>query len=461
GLGDRVVDVDGREQQLAVAGELVEPEDARGGLLADPVHPAGDAGEPLAVLGEAVRERAQQLPVLGVVAVGGQRYRTGGLELDSLVHQQGRVAAVVDEQVRPGAVAEVEQLAGAPPVLGEGFALPREHRHAGRAVRGTVGADDDRRGGLVLRGVDVAGHPAHLRAERGQGLDEHGGLHGHVQRPGDPRAAQRLRRGVPAAQRHQPGHLVFGEPDLVPAGPGERQVRHGEVDAVTALELDSHRRGHLLVGGALAGRSRAERGGWYPSQRLSAWTAPACPAQRVSSYHGHFGPGHWVVRRPTLVVVSTNQPADDLAPLPDLLQGRAGAGPVRTRRPVYLDLLPPCNAGCPAGENIQAWLAEVQAGRYEAAWRELVRDNPMPAIHGRVCYHPCETVCNRAQMDSAVSIHGVELFLGDLALQRGWQFDEPAARSGKRVLVVGAGPSGLSAAYHLARLGHQVEIRDA
>ena len=143
------------------------------------------------------------------------------------------------------------------------------------------------------------------------------------------------------------------------------------------------------------------------------------------------------------------------------LQGRAGAGPVRTRRPVYLDLLPPCNAGCPAGENIQAWLAEVQAGRYEAAWRELVRDNPMPAIHGRVCYHPCETVCNRAQLDSAVSIHGVERFLGDLALQRGWQFDEPAARSGKRVLVVGAGPSGLSAAYHLARLGHQVEIRDA
>ena len=159
--------------------------------------------------------------------------------------------------------------------------------------------------------------------------------------------------------------------------------------------------------------------------------------------------------------MSTNQPADDLAPLPDLLQGRAGAGPVRTRRPVYLDLLPPCNAGCPAGENIQAWLAEVQAGRYEAAWRELVRDNPMPAIHGRVCYHPCETVCNRAQLDSAVSIHGVERFLGDLALQRGWQFDEPAARSGKRVLVVGAGPSGLSAAYHLARLGHQVEIRDA
>jgi NADPH-dependent glutamate synthase beta subunit-like oxidoreductase len=128
---------------------------------------------------------------------------------------------------------------------------------------------------------------------------------------------------------------------------------------------------------------------------------------------------------------------------------------------VYVDLLPPCNAGCPAGENIQAWLAQVQAGQHERAWRILVADNPFAAIHGRVCYHPCETVCNRASLDSAVSIHAVERFLGDLAIQRGWRFDPPPVRTGKRVLVIGAGPSGLSAAYHLARLGHEVEIRDA
>ncbi len=152
---------------------------------------------------------------------------------------------------------------------------------------------------------------------------------------------------------------------------------------------------------------------------------------------------------------------EDLTRVPDLAHGAVMAGPVRTRRPVYVDLLPPCNAGCPAGENIQAWLAEQAAGRSEQAWRILVADNPLPAIHGRVCYHPCESVCNRAELDDAVSIHAVERYLGDLALERGWQYLPAASPSGRRVLVVGSGPSGLSAAYHLALRGHEVEIRDA
>jgi NADPH-dependent glutamate synthase beta subunit-like oxidoreductase len=80
---------------------------------------------------------------------------------------------------------------------------------------------------------------------------------------------------------------------------------------------------------------------------------------------------------------------------------------------------------------------------------------------GRVCYHPCETACNRAQLDSAVGINAVERFLGDEAIAQGWQVTADAPASGKRVLVVGAGPSGLSAAYHLVRLGHDVTIRDA
>ena len=136
-------------------------------------------------------------------------------------------------------------------------------------------------------------------------------------------------------------------------------------------------------------------------------------------------------------------------------------GTWRTFRPLYIDRLPPCNNACPSGENIQAWLYEAESGNYEAAWRVLVQDNPFPAVMGRVCYHPCETACNRGQLDESVGINSVERFLGDEANRRGWKFDKPKQLSGKKVLIVGAGPSGLSAAYHLARMGHSVEINDA
>jgi formate dehydrogenase beta subunit len=150
----------------------------------------------------------------------------------------------------------------------------------------------------------------------------------------------------------------------------------------------------------------------------------------------------------------------DSTPVIDMLREK-GTGPVRAHRPVYVDLPPPCNNACPAGENVQAWLDLAQAGKYREAWEVILRDNPFPAVHGRVCYHPCETSCNRGQLDSAVSIHAVERFLGDLAAEQGWIAPVAAAPSGKRILVVGGGPSGLSAAYHLARRGHSVEIRDA
>ncbi|HXV35324.1 MAG TPA: NAD(P)-binding protein [Gaiellaceae bacterium] len=138
-------------------------------------------------------------------------------------------------------------------------------------------------------------------------------------------------------------------------------------------------------------------------------------------------------------------------------------GSWRTERAVYVDRLPPCNNACPAGENIQQWLYEAEEGGegYERAWRGIMEDNPFPAVMGRVCYHPCETACNRAQLDEAVGINSVERFLGDEAIACGWQVDVLREPTGKRVLVVGAGPSGLSAAYHLARFGHEVSVHDA
>jgi NADPH-dependent glutamate synthase beta subunit-like oxidoreductase len=136
-------------------------------------------------------------------------------------------------------------------------------------------------------------------------------------------------------------------------------------------------------------------------------------------------------------------------------------GSWRTEVPAYVHRLPPCNHACPAGENCQAWLYHAEEGDYETAWRRIMEDNPLPAVMGRVCYHPCETACNRGELDDAVGINSVERFLGDEAIKRGWRVAVTAPPSGKRVLVVGAGPSGLSAAYQLARAGHAVTIRDA
>lgn len=140
------------------------------------------------------------------------------------------------------------------------------------------------------------------------------------------------------------------------------------------------------------------------------------------------------------------------------LNNRTGSW--RTERPTYVHRLPPCNKACPAGENIQEWLSLTEQGKYESAWREITKNNPMPAVMGRVCYHPCETACNRVVVDGVVGINSVERFLGDKAIREGWAFKKSAKASGKKILIVGAGPAGLSAAYQLALLGHKVTIKE-
>ena len=152
---------------------------------------------------------------------------------------------------------------------------------------------------------------------------------------------------------------------------------------------------------------------------------------------------------------------NDITKPVDLLTHAEGTGPKRSRRPVYMDFMPPCNSACPAGENIQAWMAHAQSGNYFEAFQTILEDNPFPAIMGRVCVKPCETGCNRNHIESTVNIHAVERFIGDEAIRQKWPIQYMYEETGKRILVIGAGPGGLSAAYHLARMGHTVEVYDA
>lgn len=151
----------------------------------------------------------------------------------------------------------------------------------------------------------------------------------------------------------------------------------------------------------------------------------------------------------------------DITKAVDLSIHAEGTGPKRFRRPVYMDFMPPCNSACPSGENIQAWMAHAQSGNYFEAFQTLVEDNPFPGLMGRVCVKPCETGCNRNHIDETVNIHAVERYIGDEAIRQQWPIRYKAHPTGKKVLVIGAGPGGLSAAYQLARMGHTVEVFEA
>jgi 2-oxoacid:acceptor oxidoreductase delta subunit (pyruvate/2-ketoisovalerate family) len=129
-------------------------------------------------------------------------------------------------------------------------------------------------------------------------------------------------------------------------------------------------------------------------------------------------------------------------------------------RPVYRDQVAPCNQACPVGIDIEGCMNLVREGRVDEARDLLLLENPLPAVTGRVCYRPCENVCNRLHFDDSVSIHAVERMLGDLALE-GPRPRRPSRKTGKSIGVVGSGPAGLACAYHLVRLGHAVTVYEA
>src|SRR6516165_2043446 len=138
-------------------------------------------------------------------------------------------------------------------------------------------------------------------------------------------------------------------------------------------------------------------------------------------------------------------------------------GNFRFYRPVYRDKTPPCNNACPTGEQIQKYLDFVKHERFLDGYLTILEDNPMPSVTGRVCYHPCETACNRAEHDEPIAIRSVERFLGDygLALPENPIASELPELNGTTVAIVGSGPAGLACAYHLRRRGYSSVIFEA
>ena len=127
-------------------------------------------------------------------------------------------------------------------------------------------------------------------------------------------------------------------------------------------------------------------------------------------------------------------------------------------QPIYQNKTPPCNAACPAGEDIEGWLSMVGKGEFSEALKLLLNENPFPAICGRICYHPCEKACNRGKFDQPLSINPLERFLGDYGLKEEAPFSPPTERKKERIAIIGSGPAGLTSAYHLANMGYQITL---
>ena len=134
-------------------------------------------------------------------------------------------------------------------------------------------------------------------------------------------------------------------------------------------------------------------------------------------------------------------------------------GSWRFLRPRYEEKTSPCSTACPAGEDIARIEMLITQGAFKEAWETILRENPLPGVCGRVCYHPCEGRCNRREFDTSIAVHTMERFLADTAARNE---TKPALKKlspkGKRVAIIGSGPAGLSAAWFLNMLGYESEI---
>ncbi len=133
-------------------------------------------------------------------------------------------------------------------------------------------------------------------------------------------------------------------------------------------------------------------------------------------------------------------------------------GTWRAALPQHIHAPSPCHAACPVNGDITEWIARARARDFRGAWEILTRHNPFPAVAGRICHHPCEAACNRAGFDQSLAICRLERYIGDRALAEGWTFAPVPASREERIAVVGGGPSGLSAAFHLRRRGYAVTV---
>jgi NADPH-dependent glutamate synthase beta subunit-like oxidoreductase len=133
-------------------------------------------------------------------------------------------------------------------------------------------------------------------------------------------------------------------------------------------------------------------------------------------------------------------------------------GTWRAALPQHINAPSPCHAACPVNGDIAEWIGRARARDFRGAWEVLTRHNPFPAVAGRICHHPCESACNRAGVDGSLAICRLERYVGDEALAKGWAFAPIVAPRKERIAVVGGGPSGLAAAFHLRRRGYAVTL---